>query len=320
MTSPEDDGLEEALRRALSKAASGVEPGPDGLDKIRALIGDRPPRPWLLSVAFGVIERVRHWTWRGHWAWTASLPKLPRLGEPRSRRSNFPRWGIGSLRLGVVLAGIAVIAILTLGVQPFRQAILQASAELNGDSGSRQAGARTEGSGTPATDGGSAVPTGGGATPGTGQSSAGKTPGAAVKSPYPAATTKCGTNTLPVVTGTQATPTATTPSARVTSPAASAQPVSSSTSAVTCPVDSAPKSPVPTPTSFPSASPVPTPAATAPASAYSDPGATTTPSTVAPSPPDDSSPSPSSPPDWWYRPHRPRGADDQLAHGRARSR
>ena len=51
MTSPEDDGLEEALRRALSDAASEIEPGADGLDKIRARIGDRRPRPWLLSVS-----------------------------------------------------------------------------------------------------------------------------------------------------------------------------------------------------------------------------------------------------------------------------
>ena len=36
MTSPEDDDdLGEALRRALSEAASEVEPAKDGLDKIR---------------------------------------------------------------------------------------------------------------------------------------------------------------------------------------------------------------------------------------------------------------------------------------------
>src|ERR1700759_4547435 len=101
MTSPEDDGREEELRRALSEAADAGEPGSDGLDKIRNRIGDRPPRPWLLSIIFGVGERVRYWTWRGHWAWTARLPKRPDPRERRSRRGNFPRWGIESLRLGV---------------------------------------------------------------------------------------------------------------------------------------------------------------------------------------------------------------------------
>ena len=66
MTSPGDDRLEGALRRALSDAGSAVEPGADGLDKIRARIGDRPPRPWLLSLLSGLVDRVRHWTWRGH--------------------------------------------------------------------------------------------------------------------------------------------------------------------------------------------------------------------------------------------------------------
>ena len=74
MTSPEDDDLEQALRRALSAAADEIEPGPDGLEKIRARIGDRRPRPWLLSVVFGVLGRVRHWTWRGHWAWQVHGP------------------------------------------------------------------------------------------------------------------------------------------------------------------------------------------------------------------------------------------------------
>ena len=95
MTSPEDNGLEEALRRALSDAASEVEPGTDGLEKIRARIGNRPPRPWLFSVLAGLIGRVRHWTWRGHWAWQDSLPRLGPPGSARSRRGNFPGWGIG---------------------------------------------------------------------------------------------------------------------------------------------------------------------------------------------------------------------------------
>ena len=327
MTSPEDDGLEQALRRALSEAASGVEPGTDGLDQIRARIGDRPPRPWLLSVLFGVVERVRYWSWRGHWAWPPSLSKLPGLRGPRSRRSNFPRWGFGSLRLAVVLAGIAAIAAITLGIQPFRHVILQASAALNGDSGSQQVNAGTEGSGTP-TAGGSAGPAISAASGG--QTGASGSPGASATSSngklQPTATAKCVTSTLPVVVGTRSSVTDVTPRASGTavpatttapatttgpatpSPAASAQPYDTSTAAVTCPVSAATKSAAPTPSSSPS-SPVATPAATAQAPDYAYPSATPTPtaSAVAPSSADDDSPSPSAPPSWWSRPGRGRG-------------
>ncbi len=136
MTSPEDDGLEEALRRALSDAASEVEPGADGLDKIRARIGDRPPRPWLLSVLSGLVDRVRHWTWRGHWAWQDSLPRAQRLsGSADHDGATFRDRDIGWLRFVTVLAGVAVLAGIALGVQPFRHAILQASSSLNGGGG-----------------------------------------------------------------------------------------------------------------------------------------------------------------------------------------
>jgi hypothetical protein len=329
MTSPEDDGLEEALRRALSEAASGVEPGTDGLDKIRARIGDRPPRPWLLSVLFGVVERVRYWSWRGHWAWPTSLSKLPGLRGPRSRRSNFPRWGFGSLRFAVVLAGIAAIAAITLGIQPFRHVILQASAALNGDSGSQQVSAGTEGSGTP-TVGGSAAPAVSAASGG--QTGASGSPGASATSSngklQPAATAKCVTSTLPVVVGTRSSVTDVTPRASGTavpaattttgpatatgpatpSPAASAQPYDTGTAAVTCPVSAATKPAAPTPSSSPS-SPVATPAATAQAPDYAYPSATPTPtaSAVAPSSAGNDSPSPSAPPSWWSWPDRWRG-------------
>src|SRR6202035_593569 len=130
MTSPGDDGLEEALRRALSDAASEVKPGADGLDKIRARSGDRPPRPWLLSILSGLVDRLRHWTWRGHWAWPDSLPRLSALWERRSRRGNFPGQGAGWVRFVTVLAGVAALAAIALGVQPFRHAILQAGSSL----------------------------------------------------------------------------------------------------------------------------------------------------------------------------------------------
>ena len=132
MTSPGDDGLEEALRRALSDAASEIEPGTDGLDRIRGRIGNRPPRPWLFSILSGLLDRVRHWTWRGHWAWQDSLPRLSALRERRSRRGNFQGQGAGWVRFVTVLAGIAALAGIALGVQPFRHAILQASSSLNG--------------------------------------------------------------------------------------------------------------------------------------------------------------------------------------------
>src|SRR5579863_5073088 len=115
MTSSEDDDdLEDRLRRALSEAAGGVEPGSDGLDKIRSRIAGRPPRPWLVSVSFGVAERVRNWTWRGHWAWP---DRLSRAVDAWLRRGRFPGWSTGSLRLAAVLAAIAVLASLTMSVQ-----------------------------------------------------------------------------------------------------------------------------------------------------------------------------------------------------------
>lgn len=305
MTSPEGDGLEEELRRALSEAADAVETGTDGLDKIRDRIGNRPPRPWLLSVLFGVVERVRYWTWRGHWAWTARLPELPGPRKWRSRRSNFPRWGLGSLRLGVVLAGITVIAVITLGVQPFRQAIIQASATLNGGSPSQRVSAGTEGNGTGTIAGGSSTPMVGGATSG-GPTSAGSTPGA---SPEPStakarqASAKC-TSTVPrVVAATQPSPTNTAPgvsgttastgdadsrTSGPTTPASTgvAQPVDTSTTKSTCAATPA-KSPTP------SSSPTPAPAVSSPT--YTDPTPWPTP-TVYPSSSGYERPGPSGPP------------------------
>src|ERR1700742_2098529 len=76
MTAPEDD-LEKALRRALSAAVGKVEPGVDGLERIRARPSHRPPQPWLLAVVSTLAARARNWTWRGHWAWP-SLSSLRR--------------------------------------------------------------------------------------------------------------------------------------------------------------------------------------------------------------------------------------------------
>jgi hypothetical protein len=273
MTSPEDDDLEQALRRALSGEADKVEPGADGLDKIRARIDGRPPRPWLVSVVFGVLDRVRNWTWHGHWAWQESLPRPGALWGRRSRRSNFPRWDIKWLRLVTALAGVAVLAGVALGVQPVRQAILQASTSLNGGGGPTRGSAGTEGDGTQAS-GGNGAPTASGAAPGGGQPSQGSTATVTGKSqsatPHSASTARCVATALPVVTAAEPSPTSaipdasgTAPTTKVTSPATSSpasptQPNYTATDVPTCPVGSPTSSPTPTPTSAPS-SPAPTP-------------------------------------------------------------
>ena len=272
MTSPEDNGLERALRRALSDAASEVEPGTDGLDKIRARIGNRPPRPWLFSVLAGLIGRVRHWPWRGHWAWQDSLPRLAALQERRSRQGNFQEPGVGWLRFVTVLGGIAVLASIALGVQPFRHAILQASSSLNGGGGSPRGGAGTEGGGTQAGAGGGTQPAGTGAA-GSGQASQ---PGATAtaKSPtsgaHPTSSARCVSTALPVVTKAKpsqasvapvasgtASPTKA-PSSLGASSDTPAQSVYTKTSAATCPVAAHTRTPAPSPSSS-SSSPAPTP-------------------------------------------------------------
>jgi hypothetical protein len=313
MTSPEgDDGLEESLRRALSAAADEVEPGAGGLDKIRARIGGRPPRPWLLSVLSGVVDRVRNWTWHGHWAWKDSLPRpaplwggLRRWASFRRRRASFPRPGTGWLRLTAALAGVAVIAGITLSVQPVRHAILQASTALNGGSGPPRSDAGTEGNGTRASGVGG-TPSADGATPGAGQASQGSTAtasgGSQTSAPNPAS---CVAKTLPVrpsttpgatpSTGPSATPTAaaptatpsptgagtdvpgTTPAAEVpspltASPTTSARPYNTSTDASTCPVVPPSNSPTPAPAPAPAPASSPTSSLTgSPASSSSSP-------------------------------------------------
>lgn len=168
-SSPED-GLEEALRRALSAAVGGVEPGASGLERIRARTGTRPPRSWLFAVLAGLAERARSWTWRGHWAWPESLPwratppwrrrrARNRKGAPGAetgdttrplpRQRPLPRRGAWWLRPGAALAGIAVILCLGLIVRPFRHAIIQASSTvLKGGTSQQRGAAGTDGNGT----------------------------------------------------------------------------------------------------------------------------------------------------------------------------
>jgi len=183
MTSPED-GLEQALRRALRATADQVEPGADGLERIRARTRGRQPQPWLVSVAAGAFGYARHWTWRGHWVWPESLPRpgdLPRFGlrllpaaithAPPPRHAATPAkssWptGVGWLRPVGVLASIAFIASIALAVPPFRQAIVQVSSTvLTGGPTAGQPGGG--GGGAPAGSGqpsGAKSPAGAGAT------------------------------------------------------------------------------------------------------------------------------------------------------------
>ena len=285
MTSPEDDGLEEKLRRALSSAAGEVEPGAGGLDQIRARIRNRPPRPWLLSVLVGLVDRVRHWTWRGHWAWPDSLPRLRAPQERRSRRGNFQEWGFGWVRFVTVLAGIAVLAGMALAVQPFRHAILQAGSSLNGGGGgSPRASAGTEGSGTQAATGGTRTPSTATVASGAGQTSQARTTAAGkTAAPHPTSSGRCVSTVLPVVTSAKpsetsaATGAAGTPSATnvATSLSASssvpAAPVYTNSNVPTCPV------------AAPSTTPTPTPVPTS-SSASLDPTPSDVPPTQAPPP------------------------------------
>jgi hypothetical protein len=350
MTSPGDDDLEVALRRALSAAASEVEPGADGLDKIRARIGGRQPRPWLFSVLSGVVDRVRHWTWDGHWAWRDSPARLRAFWERRSRWSKFPRRDIGWLRLVTALAGVALIAGVMLGVQPVRQAILQARTSMDGGSGSPRGNVGTEGNGTRA--GGGGAPTADSATPGgggpTGQAGSAVVPGA---SPTPAAhsasSTGCVSTVLPVVADAEPSQASAAPEASGTASAAqapaSASPTSSSatpaqlyytntnanTDAPTCPV--APLTGSPTPTPAGSSSPAPAPSDVPSTPAYTPPTTdpsqepTPTPTAGSPSPTDDppsrrpSDPPTSGRPGKPGRPHRPHheSGDGQSGDGQS---
>src|SRR6516162_7190437 len=201
---PEDD-LEQALRRALSAAVSQVEPGADGLERIRARTKKRPPQPWLLAMVGGVFSRARYWVWRGHWVWPASLPRLrpltwpsflpwPRLrklplpaGGTLATQSQTPapgflaKWrriltgpdGANWLRPVGVLAGGAFIASIALAVPPFRSAIVQVSSTVLTGGNSSNGSAGTDGSGSPTTNGTGTSPSGTRGATGTSTSSAG---------------------------------------------------------------------------------------------------------------------------------------------------
>src|ERR1700678_2292536 len=128
MTAP-GDGLEEVLRRGLAEAVRRIEPAADGLERIRARIGDRQPRPWLLTVGADALGAAGHWVWRGHWSlqfrltWATALPaaaggaaaggaphRVPWLVLPRLRRLPRPgeRRGLGAARSPRTAAVVSV--------------------------------------------------------------------------------------------------------------------------------------------------------------------------------------------------------------------
>jgi hypothetical protein len=182
-----DDSLEWALRRTMAETASGLRPTADGLNRIRARIDGRPPRPYAVSVLAQAAERLRYWTWRGHWAWPEVLPRLTRPAAPaaagwqgssHARGGGGPEWGFTGLRLMAAFGAVAVVLGVSFGVQPFRHAIIQASSTmLNSVNGSQSNGAGTDGNGSKAGgNGGTAAP---GASPtGTSAGGQGGSPGA----------------------------------------------------------------------------------------------------------------------------------------------
>ena len=345
MTAP-DNGMEEALRRALTEAVSQVEPGRDALDRIRTRIGHRPPQPWLVSVIADILGRLRHWTWRGHWAWQLSsawpatvaapsalpwprLRRLPRPGAPRpaaarpaaarvavpARHPRFVRLDtVNWLRPVAVLAGIAIIASVSFGVQPFRQAIIQASNTVLTGGQQPTGGAGTEGSGTPTGDvthSSGAPATSHGSTysgaPGRGVTTSG---GAASASAVPSA--ECPPSLMVDVhsllvykttTGTEGTvtsPAPETPSDFRPTATASATP-SPSCTAASSPAASATPSPSVSPTpsvsaTSPSPTPTPTTSSPTPTSTPTDTGSPTPTDSGSPTPTDSGSDSPTATP------------------------
>jgi hypothetical protein len=144
-----DDGLEQVLRQALSAAVGQVEPGDGGLERILVRIGVVPPRPWLSSVATEALRRVRHWTWRGHWAWQdqdfwrLGFRRAKALGVavfgpgvaawrrwrfqvPAARRHGLPRW----MGLAAGLAAAASIAAAAMAMPPVRAALVEVSSSM----------------------------------------------------------------------------------------------------------------------------------------------------------------------------------------------
>ena len=299
-SSPED-GLEDALRRALSDAVGRIEPDDNGLDSIRGRIGRHPPRPWLLAILSGAVERARFWTWRGHWAW----PGWPRHhqaipAEKQRRRGDRPPlpgmtvilggWHVGWLTLVAGLTGMVVIASLSLGVQPVRQAIIQAGTTVLHGGGPYpplpRTDAGTAGTGTPAPDG--TGPLAGGAPTAAAQPSPTSAPGSTAGPGHATPGTASPATCQPPTSGATGEPTPATADSGTTAPTVSAgrtispqaertaNPVTSSPTAAPDQPAVTPDSPV---ASTSTCAVTPGPTATAPVTPTPTPTTATTPTT-----------------------------------------
>jgi hypothetical protein len=278
MTEP-DDYLTQTLRRAMSEATACVQPSLDGLEHIRAMIDRRPPRPALISVAVAVAERIRYWTWRGHWAVPWAVPPVPlarvvpRLVRPREaagpgrnapahRRQPERTWGFTGLRLAAFLGGIVVLAGVSFAVQPFRHAIMQVSSTmLNGGPGAQANDAGTEGNGSQATPSGgsgsgSASPTSTAAgRPGSSGASGAAVPGATGSAAGASCAPGTGPTTPPASTTGAGSPAMEAAGTGAASPAGT-QPAGKGTVAGYCPAATASGTPAATPdASYPGSTP-----------------------------------------------------------------
>ena len=245
-----DEFLGATLRQAMADVAGSVQPSPDGLARIRDRIGGRPSRPPLVAALACAAERVRYWTWLGHWAVPGATPRDPRPGAPgRGRRRaparRGPQWGLTGLRLVAVLGGITVVVGVSFAVQPFRSAIIQASSTmLNGGSSGQDHGSGTDGNGAQGPGGGGQAPGGGSPTDARGRhASPGASGQAAPDAVNPDATASCAPATGSTPTGTGS---ATASAAAVNPDAVNPDAVNPDTAAGCAPATVAPGSPAPT--------------------------------------------------------------------------
>ncbi len=154
-------------------------------------LADRAARGGRGAAAGGAPSRMP-------WLPLPRLRRLPRPGEllrlgPARSPRTAPVVGVGWLRPVGVLAAIALIASVSFGVQPFRQAIIQASnTVLSGGGPAGRGGAGTDGNGSQ-TSNGTGSP-GAGATPAGAHGptqGAGATSSSGAASPRPTTSATC---------------------------------------------------------------------------------------------------------------------------------
>jgi hypothetical protein len=301
-----DDGLEDALRQALSAAASQVEPADGGLERILVRTGGTAPRSWLASMAAEGLRRTRHWVWRGHWAWqdpgfwqaryqvlqdpladwrgrargtrpsawlagawagAASLATGSAVHDALSLRSHGRLW----VRLAAGFAAAACITAVTVSDPPLRAALAQVSATvLTGANGGLQPGVGGGGAasatGAQSTSASGSAGTRGGTLPPSAR------PGSA-SSPAPCPTASAAIGTLRAAASPSATPSGIAPTSVPSAASATAAPTSCPTASGGATVQPTAPS-TPTPAAPTTQAPTTAPPATAPP--------TTAPPTTAP--------------------------------------